>query len=106
MAINFQTDQVISLTQAARELPCLRAGRPVAPPTLWRWAKHGVHANGQTIRLETTSLAGRTVTSREAVARFLAECAAARSGRAIPQAAQPAGRGHEAACRVLDAAGI
>ncbi len=106
MPINLQTEQLISLVQAARELPCLRNNRPVAPPTIWRWTRYGVRAGGRVILLEVSSIAGRTVTSREAVQRFLAECAAARSGRAIPETVQPTGRGHEAACRALDAAGI
>jgi hypothetical protein len=36
----FAEDQ-LTLSQAARRLPKLRANRPVSPSTLWRWYRHG-----------------------------------------------------------------
>ena len=62
------TEEVIPLGAAAKRLPRLRAGRPVAPSTLWRWATAGL--NG--IRLETCKVGGTTCTSREALGRFFA----------------------------------
>lgn len=105
MAICIQTEEIISLTQAARELPSLRNNRPVAPPTIWRWANYGVKAGGQIIKLEMTSLAGRTVTSRQAVQRFLEQCAAARSGKPIPEQSSRTQQQMEAS-RILSEAGI
>ncbi|TWU48734.1 hypothetical protein Poly51_46370 [Rubripirellula tenax] len=57
------TEDVLSLSQAARELH----GRP-HPSTIWRWAKRGV--NG--VKLETIRIgSGRIYTSKQSVARFL-----------------------------------
>ena len=110
MAIDFQNEQVISLVQAARELPALRNNRPVAPQTLWRWMKYGVKAGAQQIKLEVSCIGCRTVTSREAVQRFLNACAAARSGQDISETIQTEGRSRtrsqSEAARALDAAGI
>lgn len=109
MSLSILSEQIISLSQAARELPSLRNNRPVAAPTIWRWTRHGVKAGDKMIKLETTWLAGRAVTSREAVKRFLEECAAGRSGMPIPERTQrhgPAVISVDDSCRALDAAGV
>jgi len=61
-------EDVSPLGQAAKWVPRVRAGRPVAPSTLWRWATAGL--NG--VRLETIKIGGTTCTSREALRRFFA----------------------------------
>src|SRR5262245_65019394 len=61
------SEQLLSLPEAARRLPRLTRDRPVSPATLWRWAHRGVRG----VRLETWRLGGRTVTSVEALRRFL-----------------------------------
>jgi hypothetical protein len=68
MLIDPLKEQVISLSQAARQLPKLRNDRPFSNTTIWRWSKGGV--NG--IRLETIRIGGRTCTSIEALGRFFA----------------------------------
>jgi Protein of unknown function (DUF1580) len=62
------TDTTLSLAQAARRLPRLRAGRPVHPATLWRWSTKGVRG----VKLETAMVGGVRVTSEAALSRFIA----------------------------------
>lgn len=105
MALNLLDEDVVSLSQAAKELPRLRNNRPVSPVTLYRWAKYG----SKSVILETAQFGGRVVTSRQAVRRFLEACAAARSGKPIPQQTQrpgPAVITVDESCRALDAAGV
>jgi hypothetical protein len=61
--IDHENEEIMTLTAASKELP----GRPNVA-TLWRWRTIGVR--GQ--KLETMLYGGRRVTSREAIARFLA----------------------------------
>jgi hypothetical protein len=103
-AANILTESVISLAQAARELPSLRAGRPVHPTCVWRWSKYGVKTPVGRIRLETTSVAGRVATSREAVRRFLIAVAAAKAGiNPAADSLRPESQSHADAKRKLDA---
>ncbi|TWT76205.1 hypothetical protein CA13_66960 [Planctomycetes bacterium CA13] len=60
--LNLLTEDVVSLSQAAKELP----HRPHVS-TLWRWNKRGI--NGR--KLETVAIGSRIFTSRQAVSRFL-----------------------------------
>lgn len=76
-------ETVVSMSAAARSLPKLRAGKNIHPSTLWRWARNGVNTPAGKIRLETASLAGRVVTSSEALARFLACVADAKAGNQV-----------------------
>jgi hypothetical protein len=62
------SEETISLAAAARRLPKLRAGRPVSPATIWRWASHGLRG----VRLETARVGGTTVTSPAALRAFFA----------------------------------
>jgi len=109
-AIHLLTESVQSLAQAAREMKPLRAGRPVHPSALWRWSRHGVNTPLGRVTLETVYLAGRVVTSREAVLRFLRGVAEAKAGR--PDAQSPGvlalrpSPTHAAAKARLDRAGI
>jgi hypothetical protein len=65
------SEQQLTLAEAARRLPRLNGGRPVAPATLWRWYKHGVKArDGRIVRLQVWRVGGRTVTSPEALQLF------------------------------------
>jgi hypothetical protein len=61
-------DECLSLSQAARRLPRLRAGRPVAPSTLWRWATAGVRG----VKLEVVRIGTTVCTSVPALQRFIA----------------------------------
>jgi hypothetical protein len=66
MSIDPLSDDTFTLTQAAKRLPRLRAGRPVNPSTLWRWALRGVRG----VKLETAMVGGVRVTSEAALRRF------------------------------------
>ena len=63
--IDLETESVIKFAEAARLVPL-----EVHRATVARWAKTGVRG----IRLECLIIAGRTVTTKEALDRFLAAC--------------------------------
>lgn len=66
-------EQLLSFGQAAAMFPPYRRGRPVSPSCVWRWFRSGVRlANGEVVRLEAIKVAGRHLTSIEAVQRFIA----------------------------------
>jgi hypothetical protein len=87
MATNLfaEDDERLTYVQAARRLPRLREDRPVHPSTIQRWANTGL--NG--VRLATTFVGGRRVTSVAAIEKFFAEVAEARARKAdlVPCAA-------------------
>lgn len=60
--LDLLTEDVISVSQAAREIP----GRPHFS-TVWRWANRGIGGT----KLATVNVGGRIFTSRQAVNRFL-----------------------------------
>lgn len=64
--IEIQTEQVLSLSEAARHLPRRRAGKRPHVATLYRWAKYGVRG----VMLETLQVGGTLCTSVEALQRF------------------------------------
>src|SRR5262245_22444154 len=67
------TETLISFSQAAGMFPPFRRERPVSPSCIWRWFRHGVRlANGEVVRLEAVKVAGRHLTTKEAVRRFVA----------------------------------
>src|SRR5262245_14006607 len=60
------------MNAAAKLFGTFKGGRPVHPSTVSRWASAGVVvAGGTRLRLEAVRLAGRLVTSRAAVVRFV-----------------------------------
>lgn len=65
MAINIQTERVLSLSDATKTLPSLD-GRRIHPSTIWRWCKQGLGG----IHLEYLRLGRRLVTTEEAIGRF------------------------------------
>ena len=73
MAINVLTEQTLTLPQAAKLLPRLRADRKVHVSTLYRWIKRGVRG----VRLEAAKIGRTCVTSREAIQRFVDRITAA-----------------------------
>jgi Protein of unknown function (DUF1580) len=91
------SEETISLAAAARRLPKLRAGRPVSPATIWRWASHGLRG----VRLETARVGGTTVTSPAALRAFFA----ALGGNAAAPVAASTERA-DAAAAELDLVGI
>jgi hypothetical protein len=68
MAIDPLSDELMSLSQAARRLPRLRNGRPVSPSTVWRWASRGLRG----VRLEIIRIGGVACTSAAALRDFFA----------------------------------
>jgi hypothetical protein len=65
--------QGIYLSAACRLLPSYRRGRPVTPSCLVRWVLDGVRGpDGQRVLLEAARVASKWVTTRGAIARFVA----------------------------------
>ena len=64
--INIKNEKIISFVEACKRLPHRRAGRPVHPATLYRWANIGLKG----IKLETVQVGGTLCTSLEALQRF------------------------------------
>ena len=74
MSISLE-ESLITLTQASNRLPT----RPHVS-TIWRWYTRGVRG----VRLETIVIAGRRLTSIEALDRFAAATTAAADGQPAP----------------------
>ena len=64
--IEMFTEKVISLTQAAKQLPQRRQGKRPHVATLYRWASRGLRG----VQLETIQIGGTMCTSLEALQRF------------------------------------
>lgn len=65
MPIDITTEALMSLTDAAKNLPLID-GKRVHSSTLWRWCRKGLRG----IRLEHVRLGHRVCTTLEAVSRF------------------------------------
>ncbi len=66
-------EKMLTMAQAARRFPPYRLGRPVSPATVWRWCRKGLKvADVGVVHLECVRLAGRWLTSVEAISRFIA----------------------------------
>jgi hypothetical protein len=91
-AISAQIDRIITegaigMAETARLLGTFRGGRPCHTSTPTRWCLSGVRlADGRILRLEHYRQAGRLMTSRAAVLRFLA---AQQDPATLAAAAQP-----------------
>lgn len=66
MAIDPLSESVISLSQAARDLPARRAGKKPHVSCIYRWTTTGCRG----VILESLQVGGTRCTSREALARF------------------------------------
>ena len=62
------TEELLSLTDAAKEVPRPEGQKPPHVATVWRWAIKGVRGN----KLEIVKIGSRKFTSREAITRFVA----------------------------------
>ena len=63
----------LTLSQAAKRFPSFRQGRPVTPSCLVRWILQGARGpGGNRVKLEAVRLAGRHITSPQAITRFIA----------------------------------
>lgn len=65
MPIDIHTEQLCTLSQAARLLPRLNANH-ISPNAIWRWCRRGVGG----VHLEHVRIGGRIFTSAEALNRF------------------------------------
>src|SRR4051794_36931031 len=84
--IDLLTEEILSLTTAAKKLPAGRRGRPVSLGCLLRWITTGAKGpSGERVRLEGLRLGGRWVTSAQALQRF----AAALTPTAEPEPIKP-----------------
>jgi hypothetical protein len=68
-----QSGQGLALSAAGRLFPGHRGGAAVDPSTVFRWVTQGAKApTGELVKLEAVRVGGRWLTSRGAVARFVA----------------------------------
>jgi hypothetical protein len=67
--IDFRTEEVLSLAQAARRLPRRSTGKHVSAVSVWRWCKYG--CKGRVLR-HSRLPDGTYITSAEALTEFLA----------------------------------
>ena len=67
MGIDLRLEEVITLAQAAEALPRMRKGKPIHRSTLYRWIQRGVDG----VKLEAARIGRGTVTSIEALQRFM-----------------------------------
>ena len=64
--MNRETEQLLTMAEAARSLPARRAGRPTHPSTIYRWTVGGCRG----VVLEHIDMGTIRMTSREALDRF------------------------------------
>jgi hypothetical protein len=93
MAITL-SEEVRALAQWPKLLPTRRGGKRIHISCLYRWALYGLRG----VRLETIQVGGTTCTSRQALERFFAALAKARSdGPPATGPTIPAARGRDIA---------
>jgi hypothetical protein len=78
--LDITREALLSLTEAARLRPPVRAGRPTHPSTVFRWIARGVRGH----RLEAVRLGGSWFTSREALQRFAQNLSTSDGGTTSP----------------------
>lgn len=94
--IDLERETPVTLAEAPRLIPAINAvpgmeaRKPLHPRTVYNWATRGKRG----VILETASLGGILVTTREAINRFITHLTAAREQRMLDR-----GRNHEPARR-------
>ena len=83
--IYHNTEELFTLSQAARLIPSSRSGKKTSPSTLHRWASRGL--NG--VRLSTIKVGGAQRTSRKFLSEFF-EALSIAAGLQTEAVAQPA----------------
>lgn len=93
-----------SLSAVGRQFPAHRGGGTVDPSTVFRWVKSGSRAaDGRIVRLEACRVGGRWITTRSAVARFIAALSApTRPSDPNPVPRSPAARSRAAAAATAE----
>src|SRR5262245_33839415 len=96
----------LGLSAAARLLPAHRGDGRACPSTLWRWIRTGTRTpDGRVVRLEAARIGTRWLTSRAALARYMAALTPAAPDAPTPDPTPTATqrrRAHEAALNKLD----
>ena len=68
MTIDIFSENIITLNEAAKQLPCPGGTKPIGVAAVRRWARSGMRCpDGEVAVLETFKLGGRVCTSREAL---------------------------------------
>jgi hypothetical protein len=87
VSLDLLVEDLITLSQAARMFPAARGAGRANPATIWRHARQGVLLpDGRRVFLAAAKHGSRWLTSRQAVARFVAELTAAANGDPSPAA--------------------
>lgn len=96
-----QTGGGLSLSAAGRLFPAHRGEGTVDPSTVFRWVTRGSRTSaGRTVKLEAVRVGSRWLTSRAAVARFVAALTAAAEPPTSPVApAHSPAAGRDASAR-------
>lgn len=77
MSASLLTESPTPISAVAREIPGARGAKCVNPSTVWRWCTQGTRTpDGRRVRLEYYRIGSRVMTTREAVARFVAKLSA------------------------------
>ncbi len=100
------SEQIISLSQAARLLPGEKGASRKNPSTLFRWVTKGCRTlDGRTVRLEALRIGGRLFTSHEALDRFIAELNASTDPVPAPRSPSERRRASDRAAAQLEKMG-
>src|SRR5262249_12849936 len=70
--LNVNSEQIITLAQLARRIPCRRNNRPVHVSTIHRWRNPGIRG----VRLDCVRVGGMWCTSLQAFARWVEQLTA------------------------------
>jgi len=103
------TGDGIGLNEVCALMPSRKPGKRIHFSAAWRWATKGIKTtDGRIVKLETARVAGRLVTTRSALARFLAaqQSGIEQSATAPPRSAIRRRRDSERAGERLKKVGI
>lgn len=101
MNIDIQTEDIVTLREAAEHLPRVRRGRKLHQATIYRWVRNGRRG----VLLESLQVGGTLCTSLQALQRFF-DALSHRSELAQPGVRTPLGARREGDREILERAGI
>lgn len=109
--IDLTAETPLSLSEAARQVPPVRAGRPVHLSCILRWILSGAKGpDGNRVHLRGARLGGRWITSAEAIQEFMEALTPAIDQAAAelptPRTTTARQRASDRAARELSQAGI
>jgi hypothetical protein len=79
------TEELLPLSVLARDIPNVKGGKGVNVITLWRWAQR---PNRHGVKLKTWLVGAIRMSTRAAIAEYIAACTAAADGTAPPKPAK------------------